>query len=78
VKTKTKVSLTIDQELNKLIEQRAKARNVPKSQIAEQAFRLWLRFETETLMARGYEEMAEEELDMAERAFLAQQELIND
>ncbi|MBN2382226.1 ribbon-helix-helix protein, CopG family [bacterium] len=78
MKTKTKVSLTIDRELNELIEQRAQAQNVAKSQIAEQAFRLWLRFETEALMARGYEEMADEELDIAERAFSAQQELCND
>ncbi|MFC1853222.1 hypothetical protein ACFL27_23740 [candidate division CSSED10-310 bacterium] len=78
MRTKAKISLTIDKELHEVIEKTSKTHNIAKSQIAEQAFRLWLRMETEKLMAKGYEEMAEEDRLFADEAFEAQREVIND
>jgi len=46
-----------------------------KSQLAQEAFRLWLKKETETFMAKGYEEMAEEDKAFADITFEAQREI---
>jgi hypothetical protein len=43
---------------------------------ALEAFRLWLRKETEALMAKGYEEMAEEDKAFADITFEAQREVL--
>ena len=58
MRTKKKVSLTIDKDLYAAIEKASKALNMAKSQLAQEAFRLWLKEETETSMAKGYEKMA--------------------
>jgi hypothetical protein len=47
-----------------------------KSQIAEDALRLWLKKETGALMAKGYEDTAEEDEEMAAIAFEAQRETL--
>lgn len=78
MRTKAKISLTIDKELHEIIEKTSKAQKIAKSQIAEQAFKLWLRMETEKLMSKGYEEMYEEDSLFAEKAFEAQREVINE
>jgi hypothetical protein len=56
MRTKRKVSLTIDSDLYMDIEKAAKTFNMAKSQLTQEAFRLWLKMETEALMAKGYEE----------------------
>ena len=76
MQTKRKISLTIDSELCDCIETAARTRNLAKSHIAQKAFELWLKKETEELMARGYEEMAEEDLVLAGQAFDAQREVL--
>jgi len=73
---KKKVSLTIDEEVYEAIERASKAQKMPRSRIAEDALRLWLKKQTESLMAKGYEEMAEEEESMANMAFEAQREIL--
>jgi len=75
MRTKKKVSLTIDEDLYAAIEKASKALNMAKSQLAQEAFRLWLKKETETFMAKGYEEMAEEDKAFADITFEAQREI---
>jgi len=76
MRTKRKVSLTIDSDLYMDIEKAAKTFNMAKSQLAQEAFRLWLKMETEALMAKGYEEMAEEDKAFADLASQAQREIL--
>ena len=72
MQTKRKISLTIDENIFSAIEVASKTHNMAKSHIAQKAFELWLKKETELLMAKGYEEMAEEDQLFAEKAFDAQ------
>ena len=76
MRTKKKVSLTIDEDIYEAIEEASKTHHIAKSQLAQQAFRLWLKKETEVLMAKGYEEMGEEDKEMADLAFDAQTEIL--
>ena len=76
MRSKRKVSLTIDEALYTDIEKAAKTLKMAKSQLAQQAFRLWLKEETEALMAKGYEEMAEEDRAFADLTFQAQKEIL--
>jgi len=76
MRTKRKVSLTIDSDLYMDIEKAAKTFNMAKSQLAQEAFRLWLKMETEALMAKGYEEMAEEDKAFADLTSQAQREIL--
>ena len=76
MRTKTKVSLTIDTELLQAIEKAAKACNMAKSHLAQEALILWLRKKTEASMAEGYSEMAKEDKKFADMAFQAQKEIL--
>jgi len=76
MRSKRKVSLTIDESLYADIEKAAKTLKMAKSQLAQQAFRLWLKEETEALMAKGYEEMGEEANAFADLTFQAQREIL--
>jgi hypothetical protein len=76
VRTKRKVSLTIDEEIYAAIDKASKTLNLAKSQLAQEAFSLWLKKQTETLMAKGYEEMAEEDEAFADVTFEAQREIL--
>jgi hypothetical protein len=75
MRTKRKVSLTIDEETYNAIEKASRTRRIAKSQLAQEAFSLWLKKETEALMAKGYEEMAEEDEKFAALTFEAQREI---
>ena len=76
MRTKRKVSLTIDEEIYAAISKASKTLNLAKSQLAQEAFSLWLKKQTETLMAKGYEEMAEEDKAFTDVAFEAQREIL--
>ncbi len=76
MRSKRKVSLTIDEDLCADIEKVSKTFNMPISQLAQKAFRLWLKKETEALMAKGYEEMAEEDKSFADLTFQSQKEIL--
>jgi hypothetical protein len=76
MQTKRKLSLTIDRDVYQAIEEAAAEGNRKKSHIAQQAFELWLRKETEAKMAEGYEEMQEENKAFAELTFEAQRETL--
>ena len=74
---KRKISLTIDEETIRAIECASKEHNMAKSHIAQKAFELWLKRETETMMAKGYEEMADEDRILAKTTFDAQREIVS-
>jgi len=76
MRTKRKISLTIDEDIYSAIESLAKNHKIPKSQLAQDAFRLWIKKEIETLMAKGYGEMYEEDQALAELTFTAQREVL--
>ena len=76
MRTKRKVSLTLDEDLCADIEKAAKTFNMAKSQLAQKAFRLWLKNETEALMSKGYEKMAEEDKAFADLTFQSQREIL--
>ena len=76
MRTKRKVSITIDEEIYAAIDKASKTLNLAKSQLAQEAFSLWLRNQTEALMAKGYEEMAEEDKTFADVTFEAQKEIL--
>lgn len=76
MRTKKKVSLTIDGDLYISIEKAAKTLNMAKSHLAQEAFRLWLKNKTDEFMAQGYEEMMDEDKEFAELATQAQREIL--
>jgi len=55
MRTKRKVSLTIDEDIYTAIEKAARTHRMAKSQLAREALKLWLNRETEALMAKGRE-----------------------
>ena len=76
MRTKKKVSFTIDEEIYAAIDKASKALNLAKSQLAQEALSLWLKKETEAIMAKGYEEMADEDEAFADVTFEAQREIL--
>ncbi len=76
MRTKRKISLTIDDTIFLAIERAAKTRNMAISHIAQEAFELWLKNETEMMMTKGYEEMAKEDRIFAETVIDAQREIL--
>ncbi len=76
MRTKIKMSITIDEEIFQGVEQAAKEYNMAKSHLAQEAFQLWLVKKNEELMARGYEEMAREDRELADSALEAQREIL--
>jgi len=77
MRTKKKVSVTIDTEIFEAIEKAAKGCNMAKSQLAQEAFRLWLKKRTEESMAAGYIEMASEDSEFADTTLHAQKEILS-
>ena len=76
MRTKKKVSLTIDEDLYDAIDKASKMLKLAKSQLAQEAFSLWLKKETEAQMAKGYEEMAAEDKAFADVSLEAQREIL--
>jgi hypothetical protein len=76
MRTKRKVSLTIDEEIYAAIDKASKSLNLAKSQLAQEAFSLWLKHQTEALMAKGYDDMAEEDRAFADVTYDAQREIL--
>ena len=76
MRTKKKVSLTIDGDLYMDIEKAAKTLNMAKSHLAQEAFKLWLKKKTEALMVKGYEDMAEEDKIFANLTSQVQREIL--
>ena len=68
--------MTIDEDLYDAIDKASKMLKLAKSQLAQEAFSLWLKKETEALMAKGYEEMAAEDKAFADVSLEAQREIL--
>ena len=77
MKTKKKISVTIDADIFEAIEDAAKTFKIPKSQLTQEALRLWFKKKTEESMAAGYVEMAREDRECADTAFDAQKEILS-
>jgi metal-responsive CopG/Arc/MetJ family transcriptional regulator len=77
METKKKLSVTIDKEVLEAVENASKTYHMAKSQLAQEALKLWLKRRTQELLARGYTEMAEEDKEFAELSFEAQKEILS-
>jgi len=77
MRTKRKISVTIDAEMFEAIEDAAKTCNMAKSQLTQEALRLWFKKRTEESMAAGYVEMAREDREFADTTFDAQKEILS-
>jgi len=78
MRTKGKLSITIDYKLLEEIEKASKVHHFSKSRLTEEALKLWFKKNTEKLMARGYKEMAKEDQEFSELALEAQREVIHE
>jgi len=78
MRTKRKLSITIDNKILEKIENISKVHNLSKSRLTEEALKLWFKKNTEELMARGYKEMAEEDQEFTELALEAQKEALDE
>lgn len=78
MRTKRKLSITVDYKLLEEIEKASKVHHFSKSRLTEEALKLWFKKNTEELMARGYKEMAKEDQEFAELALEAQREVIHE
>ena len=78
MRTKRKLSITIDYKLLEEMEKASKVHHFSKSRLTEEALKLWFKKNTEELMAKGYEEMAKEDQEFAELALEAQREVLHE
>ena len=76
MQTKQKLSLTIDRNIYDALEEAARVQGLPKSRLAQKALELWFKKETDSLLAEGYEEMANEDETFADVTFDAQREIL--
>ena len=77
MRTKRKISVTIDEEIFKAIEEASNNYNMTKSQLAQEAFSLWIKKKTGELMAMGYIEMSNEDREFSDISFEAQKEIVS-
>jgi metal-responsive CopG/Arc/MetJ family transcriptional regulator len=78
MRTKRKLSITIDNKILEKIENISKVHYLSKSRLTEEALKLWFKKNTEELMARGYQERAEEDQEFTELALEAQKEALDE
>jgi hypothetical protein len=75
MKTKRKVTITIDEDLYEVVNQATKRFNLARSRLAQEAISLWLEKKTEEFMAEGYRMMADEDRSFSELTIQAQKEI---
>ncbi|HOR42181.1 MAG TPA: hypothetical protein PK111_03325 [Atribacterota bacterium] len=78
MRTKKKLSITIDNKILEQVEKTAKIQNFSKSKLTEEALKLWFKKNEEKLMAKGYQEMAQESQDFIEFTLEAQREVLHE
>ena len=78
MRTKKKLSITIDNKILEQIEKTAKVQNFSKSKLTEEALKLWLKKNEEKLMAKVYQEMAQESQGFIEFTLEAQREVLHE
>lgn len=75
MRTKKKITITIDEETYNAVDRASQDLKIPRSQLAQEALSLWLKRQTEDLMGHGYREMAEEDRRFSEMTLEAQREI---
>ena len=68
---KLKVTLSLDEDLVETLERISRATKKSRSRVVQEALRTWRRKEVQEKLAEGYREMAEENLEVAERGLPA-------
>lgn len=76
MQSRRKINLTIDTAVLSAVEEAARQNGTAKSRIVQEAMELWLQRQNERLMARAYDQMAEEDREMVDMAFEAQREVL--
>jgi len=64
---KLKVTLSLDEDLVETLEQISRQTKKPRSRVVQEALRAWRRKELQEKLALGYQEMADENLKVAEQ-----------
>ena len=77
MRTKKKISVTIDAELFEAIEDAVKTCNMAKSQLTQEALQLWFKKRIEESIVAGYVEMAREDREFADKTYEAQKEILS-
>ena len=78
MRSKRKLSITIDNKLLEEVEKTSKTQKFSKSKLTEEALKLWFQKDREELMAKGYQEMAEEDQHFADQALEPQKEALHE
>ena len=75
MKTKKKVTITIDENLYYAVNQASRRFKIARSRLAQEAISLWLRKKAEESMEEGYKIMAEEDRLISDLTIHAQKEI---
>jgi predicted transcriptional regulator len=67
MRQKVKLTVSLDQDLVDTLDEMSRLRKKPRSQVVQEALRLWRRNELHEKLAQGYRSMAEEDQETAER-----------
>ncbi|MBI4610934.1 MAG: ribbon-helix-helix protein, CopG family [Candidatus Rokubacteria bacterium] len=73
---KVKVTLSLDGDLVQTLDKISRQSKRPRSQVVQEALRLWRRKELQEKLAEGYRAMAEEDREAAERGIAAFREIL--
>ncbi len=73
---KVKLTLSLDEDLVKALDQVSRRSKRPRSRVVQEALRLWQKRELQQKLAAGYRAMAGENRDMAEQHLAAFREIL--
>lgn len=75
---KTKITISIKENLLKELDDIAKLQHTNRSKLIEEAIRVWEKERIEAALKQGYQTMAKEDRKMAEEHLKATQEILNE
>ena len=67
MRQKVKLTVSLDQDLVETLDEMSRQSKKPRSQVVQEALRLWRRKELHEKLAEGYRAMAEEDRETAEQ-----------
>lgn len=67
MRQKVKLTVSLDQDLVETLDEMSRQSKKPRSQVVQEALRLWRRNELHEKLAQGYRSMAEEDRERAEQ-----------
>jgi metal-responsive CopG/Arc/MetJ family transcriptional regulator len=67
MRQKVKLTISLDQDIVETLDEMTRQTKKPRSQVVQEALRLWQRKELNEKLAEGYRSMAEEDRKMAEQ-----------